>query len=120
MTSIEKNEVPQQEEINNFLKKVDFELPLGFIDFFKQSNGADINLDDGEFILFWPITEMFELNEDYNVNLYAPGFFLFGSNGGETAYAIEKQSGFIFEIPFVPMSIELANLKSKTFTDFIK
>jgi|GEM_PF-4074783 hypothetical protein len=33
---------------------------------------------------------MIQLNKDYNVDEYAPDFFIFGSNGGDTANAIKK------------------------------
>lgn len=33
---------------------------------------------------------MKQLNKDYNVDLYAPEFFIIGSDGSNTAYAIEK------------------------------
>ncbi|MDH5380585.1 MAG: SMI1/KNR4 family protein [Cyclobacteriaceae bacterium] len=119
MATIDRNEAPSRDEVEVFLKAVDFSLPVGFLDFFKETNGADISNDEGYFLL-WPLTDMFQLNQDYNVAEYAPEFFVFGSDGGDTAYAIEKISGSIYEMPFIGMSNEEAIFKSKTFTDFIE
>ncbi|MGJ1409065.1 hypothetical protein ACR78Z_05270 [Sphingobacterium thalpophilum] len=50
----------------------------------------------------------------------APEFFIFGSDGGDTAFAIERSTGAIFEMPFIGMSKEEAVFRSKTFTDFLE
>ncbi len=113
MTVIDRNDPPTEKEMEDFLKSVYFPLPVGFIDFFKEANGADISSGDN-YILLWPLTQMVQLNKDYNVDEFAPGFFLFGSDGGDTAYAIEKTSGDIYEMPFIGMSQEEAVFKSKT------
>ncbi|MGE8380067.1 MAG: hypothetical protein ACN6PN_16995 [Sphingobacterium sp.] len=46
-------------------------------------------------------------------------FFIFGSNGGGTAYAVKKSTSDIYEIPFIGMSNEEAVFKNKTFSEFI-
>jgi hypothetical protein len=55
-----------------------------------------------------------------NVEELAPGFFMFGSDGGDTAFAIEKSTGDIYEMPFIGMSKEEATFKNKTFTEFME
>jgi len=116
---IDKNTPPEESEINTFLELIDFIPPIGFIEFFKETNGADINTDN-HYVVLWPLTEMVVLNKEYNVDEYAPEFFIIGSDGGDTAYAIEKNSSFIFELPFIGMSREEAVFRSKTFTEFIE
>ncbi|RAW00575.1 SMI1/KNR4 family protein [Pseudochryseolinea flava] len=116
---INKNNPPTKEEIQQFLAAVNFSLPIGFIDFFENANGAEISSDVGFFIL-WPLTEMIQLNSGYKVDEYIPGFFVFASNGGDNAYAIEKFTGSIYEIPFIGMSKDEAVLISETFTRFIQ
>lgn len=59
------------------------------------------------------------LNSEYNVSLYAPGFFIFGSGGGDMAFAIKKESGHIYEMPFIGMGEEESFLISESFNDFI-
>ena len=118
MKTINKNNAPTLDEVGTFLKTINFNLPNGFIDFFKETNGADISTDDS-YCLLWPLTDMVQLNMEYNVSVYAPEFFIFGSDGGDTAYAIEMETGYIFEMPFIGMSKQEAKIKSKSFIDFI-
>jgi hypothetical protein len=119
MTTIDRNTAPTEQEVKNFLEQIDFTLPYGFIEFFIESNGADISTDES-YTLLWALTDMIQLNKDYNVEEYAPEFFIFGSDGGDTAYAIEKSTSDIYEMPFIGMSKEEAVFKNKTFTDFIE
>ncbi|MDB5255107.1 MAG: cell wall assembly protein [Candidatus Nomurabacteria bacterium] len=116
MIKIEGNNPATEKEIELFLKNVNFKLPEGFIDFFKKQNGASIWINDS-YVDIWAIDKMFILNEEYKVNEYAPNFFLFGSNGAGEAYAVEKKTGHIFEIPFVGMSKEEA-LRSSSINNF--
>jgi hypothetical protein len=119
MATIDRNTAPTADEVEAFLGQVDFNLPKGFIEFFKESNGADISTDE-KYVVLWPITEMVQLNKEYNVEEYAPDFFIFGSDGGDTAFAIEKSTGDIYEMPFIGMSKEEVVFKDKTFTGFIE
>ena len=119
MIMIDKNIPPTTNQVDTFLSIVNFSLPNGFIDFFKEANGADISTDN-QYVILWPLTDMIQLNKEYNVEEYAPEFFIFGSDGGDTAYAIERLTGYIYELPFIGMSKEEAVLKSKTFTAFIE
>ena len=119
MATIDKNAAPTADEVEGFLKQVDFNLPKGFIDFFKETNGADVSTDE-KYVVLWALTQMIQLNRGYNVEEYAPDFFIFGSDGGDTAFAIEKSTGDIYEMPFIGMSREEAVFKSKTFTEFIE
>ncbi|WP_347066694.1 SMI1/KNR4 family protein [Flavobacterium sp. WV_118_3] len=119
MATIDRNTAPTKQEIETFLKEVDFNLPKGFMDFFKETNGADI-CTGKKYVLLWALTDMVELNKEYNVEEYAPEFFIFGSDGGDTAFVIEKSTGDIYEMPFIGMFKEEAVFKNKTFTEFIE
>lgn len=119
MATIDRNAAPTSDEVEAFLGKVDFKLPKGFIEFFKEANGADISTDE-KYVVLWALTEMVQLNNEYNVAEYAPEFFIFGSDGGDTAFAIEKSTGDIYEMPFIGMSKEEAVFRNKTFTGFIE
>ena len=118
MAAIEKNDSPNSEDVESFLKLIDFILPKGFMEFFKEANGAEIYSDEC-IVILWPLTEMIPLNAEYNVETFAPGFFIFGSDGGGMAYAIEKSTGSIFEFPFIGMCKNEAVLKNETFNGFM-
>ncbi|MBN8653145.1 MAG: SMI1/KNR4 family protein [Cytophagales bacterium] len=119
MNKIDKKQPPKKKEIEIFLKQIDFDLPEGFISFFQQTNGADI---EGEktYVIFWPLTDMILLNKEYKVEEFAPNFFVFGSNGGGTAFAIEKVTGHICELPFIGISQGEAVHRCETFNEFIE
>ncbi|WP_437922459.1 SMI1/KNR4 family protein [Sphingobacterium sp. LRF_L2] len=118
MTTIERNEAPKSSEIAEFLRRISFLLPEGFIEFYKQANGADIS-SEKYYTILWPVTDMIQLNEDYSVEEYAPDFFIFGSDGGDNAFAIYKSTGEIFEMPFIGMSKEEAIFNASTFNEFL-
>lgn len=109
---------PSKEEVNLFLNKVDFNLPEGYLEFMKESNGADITSNEN-YIFLWPMTDLFDLNLNYDVCCFASNFFLFGSDGGDTAYAIQKLSGKIYTIPFIGMSNQEASFLCNNFDDFL-
>jgi len=117
---MENNTTPLNEiDVTGFIRLIDFTIPLGFIELFKSRKGALINTND-HYAIIWSLTDMIRLNKDYNVGEYAPEFFVIGSNGGNIAYAIEKSTGSIFELPFIGMSKEEAIFRNKTFEDFVQ
>lgn len=118
MIEIIKNDPTQENEIIVFLNNINFKLPDGFIEFYRSSNGAEINKEE-KYCDLWLISELIQLNVDYNVLEYAPNFFIFGSNGIGSAFGIEKKSGYIYEIPFIGMSNEEAIFIGKDFNEFI-
>jgi len=118
MLKIEKNRPADSNEIAEFTTSVDFSLSGDFIDFYKEADGASF-LSESLYVNIWPVAKLVDLNESYKVSDYAPEFFLFGSDGGGSAYGIEKKTGAIFEIPFIGMSYEDAMLLSRSFKDFL-
>ena len=114
----EKNDASGVNEVETFLNSITFKLPQGFIEFYKHSNGATINSEE-LYTSLWPLTDMIQLNLNYNVKEYAPDFFIFGSDGGDTAFAVEKNTGKIFEMPLIGMSKEEAVFIANTFDEFL-
>jgi hypothetical protein len=118
MVTVNKNTPPLVSDIEIFLKNIDFKLPNGFIEFYNEANGAEI-ITEISYLVLWPITDMIRLNFGYHVHEFAPEFFIFGSDGGDMAYSIEKKSGTIFEMPFIGMSKEETVFKGKDFNEFL-
>ena len=68
----------------------------------------------------WEPAEIWQANEDYQVAEFAPGFTIFGSDGGDTAYAFERSSGLIHEFLFIGMTMdEPATFRSQSFEAFL-
>ncbi|HEY4327653.1 MAG TPA: SMI1/KNR4 family protein [Mucilaginibacter sp.] len=105
-------------EIRAFKESVDFDPPKEFIEFFGQSNGALISSKNGRIVL-WPLTDMVKLNREYYVEQLASGLFIFGSDGGDTAYCIEKDTGYIYDMPFIGMLCDLSFV-CRSFTEFLE
>jgi SMI1 / KNR4 family (SUKH-1) len=118
MLKVEKNPPADPNEIAKFTTSIGFSLSAGFIDFYKETDGASF-LSDNFYVNIWPVTQLIDLNEGYDVNNYIPEFFLFGSDGGGNAFGIEKKTGAVFEIPFIVMSSEDAIFISGSFNEFL-
>jgi hypothetical protein len=67
----------------------------------------------------WPLDQIDQLNRDYHVAEFAPGFLGFGSNGGGELLAFDA-SGRVFMIPFVGMSVEDARPVAKSWNQFVE
>ncbi|HHV65435.1 MAG TPA: SMI1/KNR4 family protein [Peptococcaceae bacterium] len=117
--NIYKNPPPSKTDIEEFISNATFKLPAGYIEFLEESNGADICFDN-TYLLLWPLTDLFFLNQEYDVEVFAPNFFLIGSDGGDTAYAISKKTGYIYEMPFIGMSSKEAILVSNDFNGLLR
>lgn len=52
---------------------------------------------------FWPIDEVLNYNRDYEVEVYAPGYLGFATNGGGEMYAFSP-AGAIVGLAFIGMN----------------
>jgi hypothetical protein len=111
--SVDKNPPPSLKDLEDFLNQIDLDLPNSFIQFYKESNGADIFTED-DFILLYNLDDMAAINKKRKMEEY----FIFGSNGSDTAYIIHRNTGFIYDVPFIGMSKEEARFLFKDFGDF--
>jgi hypothetical protein len=65
-------------------------------------------LDDNPYCCeFWPQEELSRYNVEYQVPLYAPGFFGFATSGGGEMFAFSP-SGVIVCLPFIGMEPAVA------------
>ncbi len=117
--NIDKNPPPSKKDIEKFVSNITFQVSKGYFKFMQESNGADFSFKDA-YLILWPLTDLIYLNHEYAVDEFAPGFFLIGSDGGDTAYAILKETGNFYKMPFIGMSNEKANFISNCFEDFLK
>lgn len=105
----------KSDDIEKLLSEINFIAPEPFVNFLKNVNSTQISIND-DYIILWSLKDMARLNKEYMVEEYAPEFFIFGSNGGDEAYAIEKSTGYIYQIPFIGMNKKDAILKFKDFS----
>lgn len=84
-------------------------LPESYIEFLKKHDGGEGFIGDS-YIIFWKADELIDFNREYEVERYAPGIFLFASNGGGECYGFdtEDEAMPIVRIPFIGMDRKYA------------
>jgi hypothetical protein len=65
----------------------------------------------------WPEEDMNQWNNDYQVKMYAPGFFGFAGDGGGEMYAFGPD-GAIYALPLIGMEPKVAKRLANSWTDF--
>ncbi len=116
-------ELPASDEaIKVLVNQSPIELPNEYLSLLKFSNGGegDLGIEPGWFQL-WPVEEVLKLNEAYEVSEWYPGFFGFGSNGGQEMLAFDTRLGTpftIYMIPFMSINIDNAIRIAPDFTHF--
>jgi len=103
------NSNPQVSRVLNSLEKtVGFQLPKDYAEFLRHANGGE-GFVGPDYIILWPVEDLLDLNQAYQVGDYAPGLFLFGSNGGGEALAFDLrvETTPVVSVPFVGMELNL-------------
>lgn len=70
-----------------------------------------------EWYVLWHPDELEEFNKDYQINLYAPGFITFGSNGGGELLVVNK-IGEVFYMPIIGMASDAAIIIADSLQEF--
>jgi hypothetical protein len=98
------------------------ELPGDYLEFLREHNGGEGFIGDN-YIIFWKAGELADFNREYEVNKYAPGILLFGSDGGGEGYGFDTRSRKlpIIRMPFIGMDRRYARPVAENFQDlFVK
>ncbi len=84
--------------------KLSFLLPADYVQFLQRMNGGEGSLGKA-YVALWRVEELGDRNTGYEVAEFAPGLFLFGSNGGGEAFAFDTRCDQfrIVAVPFVGM-----------------
>ena len=95
-------------------------LPLEYVRYFDGDGPKEggLSVEPGWFQL-WPPDEIEELNRNYEVQQYAPGFLGFGSSGGDEMLAFNKH-GAVVMIPFIGMASDLTKPVARSWREFVK
>jgi cell wall assembly regulator SMI1 len=102
-------------------REIGAKLPGQYLDFLKTRNGEEGFVGPNSYVMLWGAEELASLNEVYEVQKYAPGLLLFGSDGGGEAYGFDTRTPEwqIVQIPFVGMTWDLARPLAKSFDEFL-
>ena len=74
-------------------------LPKQYIEFIKKHNGGEGDIGESWLILY-PIEELQEINDDYEIQEYLPGNIIIGGDGGGELYGINLE-GYYFNAPSI-------------------
>jgi hypothetical protein len=96
-------------------------LPGDFREFLLLTNGGEGMIGEN-YVMLWNADELGEYNESYQVNQYATGLLLFGSDGGGEGFAFDTRMAppTVVTVPFVGMSLKYAKPVAPTFTAFLE
>lgn len=80
------NQGVSKEFIQNF--NLPKNIPFDYFEFLQLYDGGEGFIGE-EYIIFYKVEELMQINNSYEVEKYLPGVFLIGSNGGSEAIAID-------------------------------
>lgn len=94
-------------------------LPLDYVTFLNISDGAEGPIGT-TYLALWSTEEIPRLNEASGVKEFLPGLVIFGSDGGDTAYAFRKDGSDIVQAPFVGMAASEVQPACGSFIHFLR
>jgi hypothetical protein len=96
-------------------------LPVGYSEFMRGANGGE-GFVGKAYVILWRVEELVPLNQAYEVAEYAPGLFLFGSDGGGEAFAFDTRADGkpVASVPFVGMDLNLVSPIAPDFDAFLE
>ena len=114
------NEPTPEESLENIETKLNIKLPSDYILFLKEANGGEGFIGEN-YLILWKAEELGPYNHDYQVAEYAPGIFLFGSNGGGEAFGFDTRTHpyKIVQLPFVGMELKYAHCIADSFYELL-
>lgn len=110
-----------ESDLERFKGEAGFALPEDYVEFLRRRDGGEGFIGNA-YAIFWRLDELRRMNEAYQVEEYAPGFFIFGSDGGGEAFAFDARTTArsISSLPFVGMEPSLARTIAPTFKGFLE
>jgi len=96
------------------------ELPIDYASFLGHYNGGEGFIGE-TYLILWKAEELAEMNAAYQVDEYAPGLLLIGSDGGGEAFAFDTRNlpWVVVQVPFVGMDLRYAKQLGASFEDFL-
>lgn len=122
LDKIELNPPCLSEDIKEVERSLGFTFPKEYLYFLLKSNGGEGWIGENSYLLLWKVDEIVSLNKAYEVNEFAPGLILFGTDGGLDAYAFDTRDEItlIVEIPFIGMDLREVKNCGNTFEEFLE
>lgn len=108
------------EQISSAETKMGVKFPEGYSQFLRRQNGGEGAIGES-YAMLWDVSELASKNESYRSNEWAPGFLIFGSDGGGEAFGFDTRNPMwpIVRIPFIGMEWGAAEPLGDTFDQFL-
>lgn len=103
-------------------KQLGLKLPAEYVEFLKFADGGEGFVGKNAYVMLWSGEELASMNQSYEVQNYAPGLLIFGSNGGGEAYGFDTRTPQwpIVQVPFVGMDWGDAKPMGGSFSAFLE
>jgi cell wall assembly regulator SMI1 len=97
------------------------QLPEDYRRFLMLNNGGE-GFIGKHYLILWKVEELHDFNIGYQVNIYAPGFLMFGSSGGGDGFAFDIRTTpyRVMQVPFIGMSSSDAFFVAESFTRLLE
>lgn len=107
-----------EEALRDAVASLAHSLPLDYMQFLREYNGGEGYVGDN-YLILWRVEELSIFNREYEVDQYAPGLLLFGSNGGGEGYGFDTRSADmpVVRVPFIGMDLQYATPTADSFSD---
>lgn len=95
-------------------------LPSDYLQFIGKHDGGE-GFVGNSYLILWKIEELATFNREYQVEQYAPGILLFGSDGGGEGYGFDTREGNmpIVRVPFIGLDLRYATRVADSFDDLL-
>jgi hypothetical protein len=96
--------------------------PADYFVFMSRMNGGEGMVGDASYLAIWRIEDIARLNREYQVHEFAPTLIVFGSDGGDIAYAFRagETGPCVCQTPFIGMSETSTVMIADSFVDFLR
>jgi SMI1 / KNR4 family (SUKH-1) len=95
--------------------------PADYLQFMRYSDGGEGPVGSDGYVALWSVAELVGLNKAYQVDEFAPGLVLFGTDGGNTGFAFDRRAVEvrIVSVPLLGMDLSAAEQVATSFAGFL-
>ena len=108
------------DQLTHFQLSSGINLPIEYLEFLKTSNGGE-GFIGRNYLVLDPIEKIVESNRNLNVEEYAPGLVVIGSDGGGEAIGFDRRGTAwpVVMVPLIPLDMKEAQVIAESFGSFL-
>lgn len=120
-THFDRNPPANGMTVEHLQASVNFSLPPDYVECLLNMDGGE-GFIGGTYLLLWRVGELIERNARYRIAEFAPGLFIFGSDGGDEAFCFDHRSEapIVVSLPFVGMHVRVMKTIGSSFKEFLE